>query len=67
MPHSPWQNGEVEGLTPALVTECAYRHVFTSLDERRLCSLVHHYKTRHRHSALGDPDPPPADLMGGYA
>jgi len=54
-PHCPWQNGKVERLNRTLVTEWAYRQVFTSNDERSaaLAPWIEHYNTRRRHSALG--------------
>jgi transposase InsO family protein len=54
-PHCPWQNGKVERLNRTLVTEWAYRQVFTSNDERAaaLAPWIKHYNTRRRHSALG--------------
>jgi transposase InsO family protein len=53
-PHCPWQNGKVERLNRTLVTEWAYRHVFTSNAERAaaLAPWIEHYNTRRRHSAL---------------
>ncbi len=54
-PHCPWQNGKVERLNRTLITEWAYRQVFTSNDERAaaLAPWIEHYNTRRRHSALG--------------
>jgi transposase InsO family protein len=54
-PHCPWQNGKVERLNRTLVTEWAYRQVFTSNTERAqaLAPWIEHYNTRRRHSALG--------------
>ena len=54
-PHCPWQNGKVERLNRTLVSEWAYRQVFTSNDERAaaLAPWLEHYNTRRRHSALG--------------
>lgn len=54
-PHCPWQNGKVERLNRTLLTEWAYRHVFTSNDERTaaLAPWLEHYNTQRRHSALG--------------
>ncbi|MGY1749258.1 IS481 family transposase [Modestobacter sp. SYSU DS0511] len=53
-PHCPWQNGKVERLNRTLVTEWAYRQVFTSNDDRAvaLAPWIEHYNTRRRHSAL---------------
>src|SRR3712207_5734761 len=58
-PHCPWQNGKVERLNRTLVTEWAYRQVFTSNDERAaaLAPWIEHYNTRRRHSALGGLSP----------
>jgi transposase InsO family protein len=54
-PHCPWQNGKVERLNRTLVSEWAYRQVFTSNHERAaaLAPWIEHYNTRRRHSALG--------------
>jgi transposase InsO family protein len=54
-PHCPWQNGKVERFNRTLQTEWAYRHVFTSNDERSaaLAPWLDDYNTRRRHSALG--------------
>jgi len=54
-PHCPWQNGKVERLNRTLVTEWAYRQVFTSNDQRAaaLAPWIEHYNTQRRHSALG--------------
>jgi transposase InsO family protein len=54
-PHCPWQNGKVERLNRTLLTEWAYRQVFTDNDERAaaLAPWLEHYNTRRRHSALG--------------
>jgi transposase InsO family protein len=53
-PHCPWQNGKVERLNRTLVTEWAYRQVFTSNDQRAdaLAPWIEHYNTRRRHSSL---------------
>ena len=58
-PHCPWQNGKVERLNRTLVTEWAYRQVFTSNTERAaaLAPWLEHYNTRRRHSALGGMPP----------
>jgi transposase InsO family protein len=58
-PHCPWQNGKVERLNRTLVTEWAYRQVFTSNDERTaaLAPWIEHYNTQRRHSALGGHPP----------
>jgi transposase InsO family protein len=52
-PHCPWQNGKVERLNRTLATECAYRQVSTSNDERTaaLAPWLEYYNTRRRHSA----------------
>jgi transposase InsO family protein len=54
-PHCPWQNGKVERLNRTLLTEWAYRHIFTTNDERSaaLAPWLEHYNTQRRHSALG--------------
>ena len=54
-PHCPWQNGKVERLNRTLVTEWAYRQVFTSNAQRStaLAPWIEHYNTQRRHSALG--------------
>jgi transposase InsO family protein len=54
-PHCPWQNGKVERLNRTLLTEWAYRQVFTSNDERAaaLAPWLQHYNTERRHTALG--------------
>ena len=54
-PHCPWQNGKVERLNRTLQTEWAYRHVFTTNDDRAraLAPWLENYNTRRRHSALG--------------
>jgi transposase InsO family protein len=58
-PHCPWQNGKVERFNRTLQTEWAYRHVFTSNDERAaaLAPWLEDYNTRRRHSALGGQPP----------
>ncbi len=58
-PHCPWQNGKVERLNRTLVTEWAYRQMFTSNDERAaaLAPWIEHYNTQRRHSALGGRPP----------
>jgi transposase InsO family protein len=54
-PHCPWQNGKVERLNRTLVTEWAYRQLFTNNAERAtaLAPWIEHYNTQRRHSALG--------------
>jgi transposase InsO family protein len=53
-PHCPWQNGKVERLNRTLLTEWAYRQVFTTNDDRTaaLAPWLEHYNTQRRHSAL---------------
>jgi transposase InsO family protein len=57
--HCPWQNGKVERLNRTLLTEWAYRQVFTSNDERTaaLAPWVEYYNTQRRHSALAGRPP----------
>jgi transposase InsO family protein len=54
-PHCPWQNGKVERFNRTLAVEWAYRHPFTSNDQRSaaLAPWLEHYNTDRRHSALG--------------
>jgi transposase InsO family protein len=54
-PHCPWQNGKVERFNRTLQTEWAYRHVFTSNEDRTdaLAPWLDYYNTRRRHSAHG--------------
>jgi transposase InsO family protein len=63
-PHCPWQNGKVERLDRTLLTEWAYRQVFTSNDQRTaaLAPWLEHYNTRRRHTALGG-HPPVSRLL----
>jgi len=58
-PHCPWQNGKVERLNRTLATEWAYRHVYTTNDQRAaaLAPWLEHYNTERRHSALGGRPP----------
>jgi transposase InsO family protein len=58
-PHCPWQNGKVERLNRTLLTEWAYRQVFTTNDDRTaaLAPWLEHYNTQRRHSALGGQPP----------
>jgi transposase InsO family protein len=53
--HCPWQNGKVERFNRTLQVEWAYRHVFTSNDERTaaLEPWLTDYNLRRRHSAIG--------------
>jgi transposase InsO family protein len=54
-PHCPWQNGKVERLNRTLLTEWAYRQVFTTNDQRTaaLAIWLEDYNTQRRHSAIG--------------
>ena len=57
-PHCPWQNGKVERFNRTLQTEWAYRHPFTSNQDRRdaLAPWLEQYNTQRRHTALrGNP------------
>jgi transposase InsO family protein len=58
-PHCPWQNGKVERFNRTLQTEWAYRHVFTTNDERgaALAPWLETYNNRRIHSALGGKPP----------
>lgn len=58
-PHCPWQNGKVERFNRTLQTEWAYRHVFTSNDERTaaLAPWLEYYNNERRHWALGGNPP----------
>lgn len=58
-PHCPWQNGKVERFNRTLAAEWAYRHVFTTNDERTaaLAPWLEHYNTERRHTALGGHPP----------
>ena len=58
-PHCPWQDGKVERLNRTLTTEWAYRHTFTSNQQRTaaLAPWLEHYNTQRRHSALGGHPP----------
>jgi len=62
--HCPWQNGKVERLNRTLLTEWAYRQIFTSNDDRTaaLAPWIEYYNTRRRHSALGG-HPPTSRLL----
>lgn len=63
-PHCHWQNGKVERLNRTLATEWAYRHVFTTNDQRAtaLAPWLEHYNTERPHSALRG-NPPIARLL----
>jgi transposase InsO family protein len=54
-PHCPWQNGKVERYNRTLQIEWAYRHLFTSNQERTaaLAPWLEDYNTQRRHTALG--------------
>ena len=58
-PHCPWQNGKVERFNRTLQTEWAYRHVFTSNEERSnaLPDWLWDYNYTRRHSSLGGHPP----------
>ncbi|MGL5866761.1 MAG: IS481 family transposase [Dermatophilaceae bacterium] len=58
-PHCPWQNGKVERFNRTLATEWAYRHLFTTNDQRAaaLAPWLQRYNTERRHSALGGRPP----------
>ena len=58
-PHCPWQNGKVERYNRTLQNEWAYRHVFTTNEQRAqaLAPWLEDYNTRRRHSALGGRPP----------
>jgi transposase InsO family protein len=58
-PHCPWQNGKVERFNRTLQTEWAYRHVFTSNQQRTeaLPPWLDHYNHQRRHTALGGRPP----------
>jgi transposase InsO family protein len=53
-PHCPWQNGKVERFNRTLQTEWAYRHVFTSNDQRShaLPAWLDDYNYQRNHSSL---------------
>ena len=63
-PHCPWQNGKAERLNRTLLTEWAYRQVFTTNDERAaaLAPWLEHYNTGRRHTALAG-HPPVSRLL----
>jgi transposase InsO family protein len=53
-PHCPWTNGKVERFNRTLQAERAYRHVWTSNQQRRrgLARWLQHYNNRRPHTAL---------------
>lgn len=57
--HCPWQNGKVERFNRTLQTEWAYRHVFTSNQQRSdaLPGWLNDYNYTRRHSSLGGHPP----------
>ena len=71
-PHCPWQNGKAERFNRSLQTEWAYRHPFTSNDQRTaaLDDWLEHYNTDRRHHALGGHPPasrlPVTNVVAGY-
>jgi len=54
-PHCPWQNGKVERFNRTLQTEWAYRHIFTSNQQRTnaLPGWLNDYNYHRNHSSLG--------------
>jgi transposase InsO family protein len=58
-PHCPWQNGKVERFNRTLASEWAYRHVFTSNQQRHdaFTPWLTRYNTQRRHTALGGHPP----------
>jgi len=58
-PHCPWQNGKAERLNRTLQTEWAYRHVFTSNEQRAaaLAPWLDYYNNERAHTALGGHPP----------
>jgi transposase InsO family protein len=58
-PHCPWQNGKAERFNRTLQTEWAYRHAFTSNDERTaaLAPWLEIYNNHRAHHALGGHPP----------
>lgn len=58
-PHSPWQNGKAERFNRTLQEAWAYRHPFTSNQERHdaLAPWLHHYNYARPHTACGGQPP----------
>lgn len=58
-PHSPWQNGKAERFNRTLQEAWAYRHPFTSNQERHdaLTPWLHHYNYARPHTACGGQPP----------
>lgn len=58
-PHSPWQNGKAERFNRTLQEGWAYRHPFTSNDERTaaLNPWLKHYNYHRPHTACGGQPP----------
>ena len=58
-PHCPWQNGKVERFNRTLATEWAYRHAFTTNEQRAkaLTPWLTDYNMTRRHSALAGQPP----------
>lgn len=58
-PHSPWQNGKAERFNRTLQEGWAYRHPFTSNQQRldALTPWLHHYNYDRPHTACGGQPP----------
>ena len=58
-PYSPWQNGKAERFNRTLQQECAYRHPFTSNEQRTqaLREWLDHYNYARPHTACGGRPP----------
>lgn len=56
-PHCPWTNGKAERFNRTLQTEWAYRHLFTSNEQRRdaLAPWLNFYNTERIHTSIGVP------------